>query len=569
MAANGEEKTETNNGEGGVAAETETVEVKTETETTEPVERTEAHAKLLEYGIIDSVANELDEIYKTGLMQHEDLDQRALDALKECNEEKGLAVLDQFKKSDLFHVGNKSAYLCGVMKAYRMKAHMPSTERKGPDETKLNEILERTGYKLDITTGQRKYGPPPGCEESASPGCAGHEVFCGKIPRDLFEDELIPLFEKCGKIWDLRLMLDHTTGLNRGFCFVTYCDKEGAQEAVKQLDNHEIKKGHAIKVNLSVANTRLYIGNIPKDKEKEEILEEFKKLVGLIDGVTDVIIYPSSEDKKKNRGFAFLDFDNHKSASAAKKKITYHRKVWNCDVTVDWADTQEEPDEETMEKVKVLYIKNLSAEVTEEMLKETFSEYGKLERVKKLKDCGFAHFEEREDALKAMEALNGTEIGANKVEIALAKPQAKAAQRRKKMRMMMNARGRYYWYDYCDDYYFYGPPPPPPMRGRGGPRGMGRGGRGLGGGGGGFRGRPFRGGATGGNGGGGGMMRPWGGKRKFGGEHGGGPPAGGKRGNWGAHPIAQQPLRGGFNNYYAGSGGGDDQWYQDTYGDNW
>ena len=43
----------------------------------------------------------------------------------------------------------------------------------------------------------------------------GCEVFCGKIPRDLYEDELIPLFEKCGTIWDLRLMMDPMTGLNR------------------------------------------------------------------------------------------------------------------------------------------------------------------------------------------------------------------------------------------------------------------------------------------------------------------------------------------------------------------
>ena len=63
-------------------------------------------------------------------------------------------------------------------------------------------ILERTGYRLDVTTGQRKYGAPPGCEGPA-PG-RGCEVYCGNIPNNLYEDELIPLFEKCGKIWDLR-----------------------------------------------------------------------------------------------------------------------------------------------------------------------------------------------------------------------------------------------------------------------------------------------------------------------------------------------------------------------------
>ena len=53
-----------------------------------------------------------------------------------------------------------------------------------------------------MTTGQRKYGAPPGCEGPA-PG-RGCEVYCGNIPNNLYEDELIPLFEKCGKIWDLR-----------------------------------------------------------------------------------------------------------------------------------------------------------------------------------------------------------------------------------------------------------------------------------------------------------------------------------------------------------------------------
>ena len=60
-------------------------------------------------------------------------------------------------------------------------------------------------------------------------------MFCGKIPKDVFEDELIPLFEKCGVIWDLRLMMDPITGLNRGYAFVTFTDKSSAQEAVKQV----------------------------------------------------------------------------------------------------------------------------------------------------------------------------------------------------------------------------------------------------------------------------------------------------------------------------------------------
>jgi len=71
------------------------------------------------------------------------------------------------------------------------------------------------------------------------------------------------------------------------------------------------------------------------------------------EGLTEVIIYSSPDDpKKKNRGFAFLEYDSHKSASVAKRRIGNGRtRVWGCDIIVDWADPQEEPDPDTMSKV--------------------------------------------------------------------------------------------------------------------------------------------------------------------------------------------------------------------------
>lgn len=85
-----------------------------------------------------------------------------------------------------------------------------------------------------VATGQRKYGGPPPDWDGPTPG-NGCEVFCGKIPKDMFEDELIPLFEKCGTIWDLRLMMDPMTGTNRGYAFVTFTGREAAQNAVKEV----------------------------------------------------------------------------------------------------------------------------------------------------------------------------------------------------------------------------------------------------------------------------------------------------------------------------------------------
>ncbi|XP_066993831.1 heterogeneous nuclear ribonucleoprotein Q isoform X3 [Anabrus simplex] len=408
------------------------------------------YAKLVEYGLDEKVAAKLDEIYKTGKLAHADLDERALDALKEFPVDGALNVLTQFLDSNLEHVSNKSAYLCGVMKTYRQKSRAgqgsgSGTVAKAPDEDKIKSILERTGYTLDVTTGQRKYGGPPPDWDGPTPG-TGCEVFCGKIPKDMYEDELIPLFEKCGTIWDLRLMMDPMTGLNRGYAFITFTTREAAQIAVRELDNHEIKPGKSLKVNISVPNLRLFVGNIPKSKGKEEILDEFGKLTA---GLTEVIIYSSPDDKKKNRGFCFLEYESHKAASLAKRRLGTGRiKVWGCDIIVDWADPQEEPDEATMSKVKVLYVRNLTQDCSEEKLKEAFEAYGKVERVKKIKDYAFIHFEDRDNAMKAMTELNGKEMGGSAIEVSLAKPPSDKKKkeeilraRERRMMQMMQVRG--------------------------------------------------------------------------------------------------------------------------------
>jgi len=407
----------------------------------------EAHGKLIEYGLDSKVVDRLDEIFKTGKLDYDDLDQRALDALKEFPVEGALAVLKQFLESNLEHVSNKSAYLCGVMKTYRQKSRAgvintngAPLQGKGPDEEKIRAILDRTGYTLDVTTGQRKYGGPPPNWEGTTPG-TGCEVFCGKIPKDMYEDELIPLFEKCGNVWDLRLMMDPMSGLNRGYAFITFTTRDEAMEAVRQFNDYEIRKGKKLGVTISFNNHRLFVGNIPKNRDKEELLEEFGKHAP---GLREVIIYSSPDDKKKNRGFCFLEYESHKCASLAKRRLGTGRiKVWSCDIIVDWADPQEEPDDDTMSKVRVLYCRNLTSQVTEDDLRECFQVHGKIERVKKIKDYAFIHFEERDQAVNAMKELSGKDLGGAGLEISLAKPPSDKKKKedmlRKREQRMMQA----------------------------------------------------------------------------------------------------------------------------------
>ncbi|CDQ56688.1 unnamed protein product [Oncorhynchus mykiss] len=426
-------------------------------EVTAEGEHTENYQTLIDAGLPQKVAESLDNVFSTGLVAYADLDERAIDALREFNEEGALSVLLQFKESDLSHVQNKSAFLCGVMKTYRQREKQGSKVQestKGPDESKIKALLERTGYTLDVTTGQRKYGGPPPEEvfQGAQPGI-GTEVFVGKIPRDLYEDELVPLFEKAGTIWDLRLMMDPLSGQNRGYAFITFCGKDAAAEAVKLCDNYEIRSGKYLGVCISVANNRLFVGSIPKNKTRESILEDFGKVT---EGLQEVILYHQPDDKKKNRGFCFLEYEDHKSAAQARRRLMSGKvKVWGNPVTVEWADPVAEPDPDVMAKVKVLFVRKLATPVTEELLEKTFSAFGKLERVKKLKDYAFVHFEDRDAAVKAMAEMNGKELGGEEIEIVLAKPPDKKRKERQAQRQTTRNPG-------YDDYYYYPPPRMPP-----------------------------------------------------------------------------------------------------------
>ena len=167
----------------------------------------------------------------------------------------------------------------------------------------------------------------------------------------MYEDELIPMFEGFGQIFDFRLMIDPVSGLNKGYGFCTYATKESAQKAVKEMDKKEVRGGKKLGICLSLPNDRLFVGSIPKSKTKQQIMDEFSNVT---EGLIDVIVYISPEDKKKNRGFAFLQYESHKAASLARRRLMSGkiRVFGNITPTVDWADPQEEPDDEVMQTVR-------------------------------------------------------------------------------------------------------------------------------------------------------------------------------------------------------------------------
>jgi len=270
--------------------------------------------------------------------------------------------------------------------------------------------------------GQRIYGGPPEGWKGPPPS-RGCEVYVTRIPRDCFENELVPIFSKIGPVYEHRLMMEHA-GTNRGYGYVRFTSVEDAKEAIRRVNNYEIRPGRYLVVTKSVDNRRLWVNGIPKNRTGLEIRGEMERLTS---GVRDIILYPSQADKSKSRGYMFVEYDSHRAAALARKKLVQGSVfLFGQEIgQVDWAEPEHEVDEETMSTVKILFVRNLMLSTTEATLRDLFNKLGNnaVERVKKAKDYAFVHFSSREAAERALAASSGLVIDdADQIEVVWSKP---------------------------------------------------------------------------------------------------------------------------------------------------
>ncbi|MBA2586127.1 MAG: RNA-binding protein [Chthoniobacterales bacterium] len=74
------------------------------------------------------------------------------------------------------------------------------------------------------------------------------KLYIGNLSFETTENDLQDLFEKHGKVTDLALMMDRTTGRSRGFAFVTMGNAEEGNAAIAALNGKEVQ-GRTLTVN--------------------------------------------------------------------------------------------------------------------------------------------------------------------------------------------------------------------------------------------------------------------------------------------------------------------------------
>lgn len=265
-------------------------------------------------------------------------------------------------------------------------------------------------------------------------------MFVGGLPRAADEKQLIEFASTIGEVYSCTLLRDpNMPSQNRGFGFVRYKEKAAAANAMEALHLQEMKDFPGFKVRMapSQAKHKLFVGNIPKAYTQEEVERQLNLVVK---GVEAVDLLMSKDFPGQNRGFAFVAFYNHACANAAKNTLgAPGYRMGERQLTVSFAEPKQSEMGPQTPQDKVLYVGGLTENLTEDQIRDCFSQYGEVTRVVqppprdgKKREYAFVHFADHsvvEQLISNNDRGIKPEIDGNPLDMKPAKPQVTPDQR--------------------------------------------------------------------------------------------------------------------------------------------
>lgn len=180
------------------------------------------------------------------------------------------------------------------------------------------------------------------------------KMFVGQVPRSMDEQQLKEMFEEFGRVHQINVLRDKTSGLSKGCCFVTFYTRKAALKAQDALHNIKTLVGmhHPIQMKPADSENRnerkLFVGMLSKKYNENDVRHLFSGH-GSIEECT-VLRDPSGQSK----GCAFVTFATKQAAIGAIKSLHQSKTMEGCSapLVVKFADTQKDKDAKRMQQMQ-------------------------------------------------------------------------------------------------------------------------------------------------------------------------------------------------------------------------
>uniref|UniRef100_A0A4W4HMX1 Polyadenylate-binding protein n=1 Tax=Electrophorus electricus TaxID=8005 RepID=A0A4W4HMX1_ELEEL len=239
-------------------------------------------------------------------------------------------------------------------------------------------------------------------------------LYVGDLHPDITEAMLYEKFSPAGPVLSIRVCRDMITRRSLGYAYVNFQQPADAERALDTM-NFDVVKGKPIRIMWSQRDPSLrksgvgnvFIKNLDKSIDNKALYDTFSAFGNILS--CKVVC-----DENGSKGYAFVHFETQDAADRAIEKM-------NGMLLNDRKEREAELGAKAKEFTNV-YIKNFGEDMDDDRLKEIFDKYGKTLSVKVMTDpagksrgFGFVSYEKHEDANKAVEEMNGTEMNGKAV----------------------------------------------------------------------------------------------------------------------------------------------------------
>uniref|UniRef100_A0A804QA39 RRM domain-containing protein n=1 Tax=Zea mays TaxID=4577 RepID=A0A804QA39_MAIZE len=262
----------------------------------------------------------------------------------------------------------------------------------------------------------------PGQEENKS-------VWVGDLHYWMDENYLHSCFGYTGEVVAIKVIRNKQTGQSEGYGFVEFYSHAAAEKVLEGFSGHIMPNtDQPFRLNWasfsmgdrrsdSASDHSIFVGDLASDVNDATLLEAFSSRYSSVKGAKVVI--DANTGRSKGYGFVRFGDDSEKTQAMTEMNGVYcSSRPMRIGPATPRKSSAARSDGGDLTNTTV-FVGGLDPNVSEEDLRQTFSQYGEISSVKIPigKQCGFVQFAQRKNAEDALQGLNGSTIGKQNVRL--------------------------------------------------------------------------------------------------------------------------------------------------------